>query len=240
MQTEPIYLTDPYAKEIEATVQEVLPEANNRWRLRLNRTVFYPMGGGQPTDQGRLEWNGQAAKVYQVMLKEGEIWHYVETATPPEPGTEVRGEIDWTRRLQNMRVHTAGHLIDYALFRLGYVPAPLAPTKADHGKKPFVAYAGNVPETLQASDIEAETNKLIAENLRFDWEFVSLEELQAEAVYLQPGLPTGKPLRKLSLETLGAVADGGTILRFSGEVGGVKITRLEAKDNETLIWYIVN
>lgn len=232
MQTQPLYLTDPYAKEMQTSVLEILPEGANRWRLRLDQTVFYPMGGGQPTDQGKLSWADGTAKVYQVMLKEGDIWHYLETSAPPQIGTSVQGEIDWARRFQNMRVHTAGHLIDYALFRLGFVPAPLAPTKADHGKKAFVEYAGVVPGGLLAEQVETETNKLVAENLRFDWEFTSLENLQKEAVYLQPGLPTGKPLRKLSLETLGAVADGGTILRYSGEVGTVKITRIEVK-NET-------
>ena len=243
METEPIYLSDPYAREIESEVKEVLPESAGRWRLRLARTVFYPMGGGQPTDQGRLEWNGSSAKVYQVMLKEGDIWHYVETANPPEVGTAVRGEIDWSRRLQNMKVHTAGHLIDYALYRLGYVPKTLAPTKADHGKKAFVQYAGSAGKPLDPAQVEAETNRLIAENLAFSWEFVSLEQLQADAIYLQPGLPTGKPLRKLSLQSLGSVADGGTILGHSGEVGSVKILRIEEKPGaegpDTVVWYQV-
>ncbi len=238
METEPIYLTEPYEKEMSSQVKEVLPEGNGRWRLRLGRTVFYPMGGGQPTDQGRLEWEGGQAKVYQVMLKEGDIWHYIESVTPPEVATEVKGEIDWARRFQNMRMHTAGHLIDYALYRLGVVPSPLAPTKADHGKKAFVQYAGIVTPALEVAQVEAETNRLVDENLRFNWEFVSLEQLEADAIYLQPGLPTGKPLRKLSLETLGSVADGGTILRQSQEVGTVKISRIEERDNTaTLIWY---
>lgn len=241
METIPIYLTDPYATDMSTDVQEVLPEGNGRWRVRLTQTVFYPMGGGQPTDQGRLEWDGGSAKVYQVMLKEGDIWHYLETPTPPTVATSVCGEIDWARRLQNMRVHTAGHLIDYALYRLGYVPAPLAPTKADHGKKAFVQYAGVLSPTLDAATLEAETNRLIAENLQFSWEFVSLPQLEAEAIYLQPGLPTGKPLRKLSLQGLGAVADGGTILRHTGEVGAVKVSRIEERDgSDTLVWYQVS
>ncbi len=243
METEPIYLIDPYAREVESELKEVLPESAGRWRVRLARTVFYPMGGGQPTDQGRLEWAEGSAKVYQVMLKEGDIWHYIETATPPAEGTAVHGEIDWARRLQNMRVHTAGHLIDYALYRLGYVPANLAPTKADHGKKAFVQYAGSIGAGLDATQLETETNRLIAENLEFSWEFVSLEQLQTDAIYLQPGLPTGKPLRKLSLEKLGSVADGGTILRRTSEVGAVKVNRIEERSGaeglDTLVWYQV-
>ena len=237
METQPIYLTEPYEREMTASVREVLAESAGRYRVRLDQTVFYPMGGGQPTDQGRLEWEGGQAKVYQVMLKEGDIWHYLETDTPPSVGSSVRGEIDWTRRLGNMRLHTAGHLIDYALFRMGFVPSPLAPTKADHGKKAFVQYAGLAGEKLDPARLEAQTNRLIEENLRFEWEFVTLEQLQTDAIYLQPGLPTGKPLRKLSLETLGSVADGGTILRQSQEVGPIKIKQIEERGEDTIIWY---
>ena len=237
METQPIYLTDPYAREMTAQVNEVVAETTGRWRVRLDQTVFYPMGGGQPTDQGRLDWEGGTAKVYQVMLKEGDIWHYLECPAPPAVGNSTHGEIDWTRRMQNMRTHTAGHLIDYALYRLGFVPTTLAPTKADHGKKAFVQYAGLVRPGLDPAQVEVETNRLVEQNLRFNWEFVSLEQLQADAIYLQPGLPTGKPLRKLSLETLGSVADGGTILRYSQEVGLVKINRIEERGEDTLVWY---
>lgn len=240
METKPLYLTDPYLKEMQAEVREVIPEGPDRWRVRLDQTVFYPMGGGQPTDQGRLDWADTGAKVYQVMLKEGDIWHYLETAQPPATGTTVHGAIDWNRRFQNMRVHTAGHLIDYALYRLGVSPQPLAPTKADHGKKAFVQYAGTVVPTLEAALVEAETNRLIAENLEFSWEFTSLEHLEKDAIYLQPGLPTGKPLRKLTLATVGSVADGGTILGHTGEVGAVKITRIEERAGaDTVVWYQV-
>jgi Ser-tRNA(Ala) deacylase AlaX len=91
---------------------------------------------------------------------------------------------------------------------------------------------------LDAAQVEAETNRLINEDLEFSWEFVSLDQLEADAIYLQPGLPTGKPLRKLSLETLGSVADGGTILRRSKEVGAVKVSRIEERDGtDTLVWY---
>jgi Ser-tRNA(Ala) deacylase AlaX len=225
---------------MQAEVLEALPEGPNRWRVRLDQTVFYPMGGGQPTDQGRLEYDGKEVKVYQVMLKEGDIWHYVETPEPPAVGTKVHGAIDWNRRFQNMRVHTAGHLIDYALYRLGVSPQPLAPTKADHGKKPFVQYAGTTAPALDPAAVEAETNRLIAENLPFSWEFTSLEQLQKDAIYLQPGLPTGKPLRKLTLATIGSVADGGTILGTSGEVGAGKVTKIEEKDGaDTVVWYQV-
>lgn len=239
MQTNPIYLTDPYAKEMNAQVLAVEPETSGRWRLLLDHTVFYPMGGGQPTDQGLLSWQeGQAqAKVYQVMLKEGEIWHYIETATPPTVANKVQGVIDWERRFQNMRVHTGGHLVDFALFQLGLVPANLKPLKGDHGKKPFVMYAGTIGTALDKSALEQKTNEIIAQNLDFKWEFVELEALQNDAIYLQPGLPTNKPLRKLTLAGVGSVADGGTILSSTKPVGTLKIVAIEEKEGNTKVSY---
>ena len=91
-----IYLEDSYTKEMDAHVLELYPEGEKRWRVILDKTVFYPMGGGQPTDQGKL---GEMS-VYQVMMKDGEIWHYIQNDTAPEVGQTIHGTIDWNRRYQ--------------------------------------------------------------------------------------------------------------------------------------------
>lgn len=238
MQTEAIYLIDPYDKEIDAKILEVQPESKNRWRVMLDHTVFYPMGGGQPTDQGAMTWADGQAKVYQVMLKDGEIWHYLETAQPPAIGDSVHGAIDWERRFHNMRVHTGGHLVDFALFLLGYVPDALQPLKGDHGKKPFVMYAGSV-EAMEAARLEEQTNALIQQNKELRWEFTDLDSLKQDAIYLQPNLPINKPLRKLTMVGVGSVADGGTILANAGAVGALKIVNIETQDGTTKISYQV-
>lgn len=237
MRTEPIYLTDPYAKEMVAEVLAVEEETPRRWRLLLSQTVFYPMGGGQPTDQGRLEWEGHTAKVYQVMLKDGEIWHYIEADAPPKVGEKVAGTLDWERRFQNMRVHTGGHLVDFALYLLGFVPKELKPLKGDHGKKPFVVYEGTVGVDLDKGQLEQKVQEIVTQDLALSWEFVSLPELEKDAIYLQPGLPTNKPLRKLTLASVGSVADGGTILRNTGAVSSIKIVAIEEKDGNTKVSY---
>ncbi len=240
MKTEPIYLTEPYQKSMHACVLEILPEAAKRLRVLLNNTVFYPMGGGQPTDQGQLSWAtgpGEAptpqAKVYQVMMKDGEIWHYIEPLRPDisvlEVGQEVEGTIDWERRYQNMRVHTAGHLVDFALFQLGFVPEILKPLKGDHGKKPYVLYEGSLPDPAELNPprLNEAIARLIAEERGLSWEFTSLEKLEADAIYLQPGLPTHKPLRKLTLAGVGSVADGGTLVQNTREAGNITVLAIE-------------
>lgn len=236
MKTHPIYLEDSYAKEVDSQILEVQPEGNNRWRIILEKTVFYPMGGGQPTDQGTLksaEWEG---KVYQVMVKDGEIWHYVESTEAPTVGTTIHGVINWDRRFQNMRVHSAGHVVDFAMFLLGYSPNQLKPVKGDHGKKPSIVYGGVVGKDI-AQELEQKANELVTNGVEFLCEFVPLAELEKDAIYLQPGLPTNKPLRKLTLVDVGSVADGGTQVRNTSEVGKIAISSVIEQEGNTIVNY---
>lgn len=99
--TEFIYLKDNYAKEFDARILE-----NTGAYLVLDRTAFYPEGGGQPTDTGTL--NG--VRVKQVLKKGADAWHYVEKPLPPD-ATEVHGVLDWQPRYARMRMHTAQHLL---------------------------------------------------------------------------------------------------------------------------------
>jgi len=235
MKTKPLYLEDSYLQETDAKILEIVPEGQNQYRILLDQTVFYPMGGGQPTDQGKLtakDWN---ANVYQVMLRDGEIWHYIKSKTPPKAGESVHGVIDWQRRYKNMRVHSAGHIVDFALYLLGYSPKQLSPQKADHGKKPFIVYQGTLQEAKQK--LEEKANELVDRDLQFSWDFQSLEALQKEAIYLQPNLPTNKPLRIFRLETVGAVADGGTQLHSTKEAGKILIEDITSVGNETIVRY---
>ena len=238
MKTKQLYLDDSYAKEMDAAVLEVFPETTGKWRLILDQTVFYPMGGGQPTDQGTLTSDAWKADVYMVMNKDGEIWHYVNAQTPPAVGVKVHGVINWDRRFKNMRMHSAGHVIDFAMHQLGYCPSPLMPLKGDHGKKPFIVYQGTVGDDIKQK-LEDKSNELVSKDLKFTTLFQSVEELQKEAIYLQPGLPTNKPLRTLRLEGVGAVADGGTQVHATGEVGKITITNVEEKEGNTIIAYTI-
>lgn len=237
MKTDPIYLVDPYEKEMSAQILEVLPEKEGVWRLILDQTVFYPMGGGQPTDQGKLIFSdGLEGEVYQVLLKEGEINHYVKTTIQPIPGTVVKGTINWERRYKNMRVHSGGHIVDFSMYLLGYSPNPLCPIKGDHGKKPFVLYQGILDKDIK-EELQKKSDELIAKAMKFSWKFDLIENIEKEVLYLQPGLPKNKPLRALKLDGVGVVADGGTIVSSTREVGNITITAIEVADGNTAIYY---
>lgn len=233
MKTQALYLDDSYLKESDAVIVEVIEDTPRNWRVILDKTVFYPMGGGQPTDQGTFTNGDWKADIYQVIAKDGEIWHYGK-GIAPKVGDAVHTHINWDRRYKNMRVHSAGHVVDFAIHLLGYCPVPLMPQKGDHGKKPYIMYQGVVSKDIK-QEVEDRANELVAKNLEFSWYFQPLEDLQKEAIYLQPGLPTGKPLRTLKLEGVGAVADGGTQVKKTSEVGKISISSIETINNETTV-----
>lgn len=238
MKTQQIYLEDSYKKEVTSEILEVQSESEGRYRVILDKTVFYPMGGGQATDQGRLEGENWSGEVYQVIYRDGEIWHFVKSATPPTVGMIIKAIINWDRRYKNMKLHSAGHIIDFSMYLLGYSPSKLMPTKADHYKNPHIVYQGTLTEDIKQK-LEEKTNELVSKNLEFSWYFQPLEDLQKEAIYLQPGLPTNKPLRTLKLEGVGAVADGGTQVKHTGEVGHVIIDSIEQDNGLTLVRYSI-
>ncbi len=238
MKTKLLYLDDSYLKAMEAEVLEFDEVTPGRYRLVLDQTVFYPVGGGQATDQGKLSSEGWQGKVQEVTIKDGEVRHILSSQTPPTVGMKVSGEIDWDRRYKLMKIHSGGHVVDFAMHLLGYSPSPLMPYKGDHGKDAYIAYKG-VLDTDIRGDLEAKANELVAKNLSITWSYASLEELQKDAIYIQPGLPTNKPLRKITLESVGSVADGGTQVKQTGEVGKIEVTSVTSENGETIVKYRV-
>lgn len=236
MKTQLLYLDDSYRKSMEATILEAEDVGGGKYKLILDQTVFYPMGGGQATDQGKLFNNDWQGKVIEVVLREGEVRHLTEAKIPPIVGMKVTGEIDWDRRYKLMKIHSGGHLVDFAMYLLGYSPKLLMPYKGDHGKKAFIAYQGILDKDIK-QELEDNANELVQKDLSITWTYASLEELQKDAIYLQPGLPTNKPLRKITLEGVGSVADGGTQVKKTGEIGKIQIESVISENGETIVNY---
>ena len=235
MKTKPLYLEDSYVKEMEATILDVKSDEPQSHQVVLSQTVFYPMGGGQPTDQGKLIGEGWQVEVNKVMMIDGEIVHFIK-GDLPEVGMKVKGMIDWDRRYRNMKTHSAGHVIDFALYLLGYSPEPLYPFKGDHGKKPYIVYKGTAEVDFR-DQLVKKIEELNQSNAEFSTQFVEFQDLKGKTLYLQPGLPENKPLRLLTLEGIGSVADGGTQVKFTAETGSIEIVKIESKEGFTTIHY---
>src|ERR1043166_6024251 len=114
MRTERLYYEDSHLTEFDAVVTTSAPADGGRTAVTLDRTAFYPTGGGQPTDTGAL---GAARVVEGAEAEDGSVLHFVE-GSAPGAGESVRGRIDWPRRLDHMQQHTGQHILSQAFVEL--------------------------------------------------------------------------------------------------------------------------
>lgn len=222
--TDLLYQTDSYLKEFDAVVTGVDEEKH---AVLLDRTAFYPGGGGQPNDQGELIADGQ---VYVVSKVEKGNLHIIENAALPAVGTPVRGVLDWERRYKLMRTHTAMHILCGVVWR-------------DYGAS---VTGGNMEPLQGRMDFEFERmqKELVAEiEERINVEVAAARETRvrilprAEAFAI-PDLirtkinlvPEGIPeIRTLEIVGLDLQADGGTHVANTREVGHLRITDYKSK-----------
>jgi len=221
-----LYHTDAYLKDFAAVVTAVEGNA-----VALDRTAFYPGGGGQPNDLGRLAVGGQTGKVTKVRKAGSEVWHEVaEAGEPPSVGMPVQGVLDWARRYQLMRTHTAMHILCGVIFR-------------DYGAS---VTGGNMEPLKGRMDFEFETmrQEFVREiEARINVEVAAARPTRvrilprAEAFQIPDLirtkinlLPEGiAEVRTVEIEGLDVQADGGTHVANTREVGRIRIVDYKSK-----------
>lgn len=224
MPTDLLYLHDAYQRSADARVTEV-----DGLRVALDRTVFYPTGGGQPHDTGVLRWDGGTARVTGVRKEGDVVWHSVE-GEPPRVGTQVHGEIDWERRHQLMRTHTALHVLCGVIWKAWGVPVtggnmePLS-ARMDFELDPTPEGFGAKVEEMVAAEIAADRPVEVSFLPRS--EAVLDEALIRTKVNLVPESVT--EIRVVDIAGLDKQADGGTHVRSTGEIGRVRVVKTESK-----------
>jgi misacylated tRNA(Ala) deacylase len=219
--TELLYLRDAYLHEFEATVVACRDGA-----IALDRTAFYPTGGGQPNDTGTL-----AGLPVTDVRKEGElVWHTIAGEPPPEIGATVPGTVDWERRHALMRTHSALHVLCGVIWNEWRVPVtggnmePLS-ARMDFEFDPLPAGFGPRVEELVNAELAAD--RLI--EIEFLPRGVALEDedLIRTKVNLIPA--SVAEIRVVDIVGLDKQADGGTHVRSTGEVGRIRVTKTENK-----------
>ena len=225
--TELLFRADAYLTDCEAVVTGLTPEGG----IVTDRTVFYPTGGGQPGDSGRIIWAGGSMAIATAVKVEGGDVALVpaEARSLPAPGTPVRLVLDWDRRHRLMRVHTALHLLSVV------IPLPVTGGQigVDRGRLDFDM--PEPPADLQV--LEAALNRLIDRDLEVSETWITDAELLAN-----PGLiktmsvrpPVGQGRVRLVRIGLGAgqidlQPCGGTHVARTAEVGRVAIGKIEKK-----------
>ena len=223
----PLFLADPYLFEAPARVEAITPEG----RLRLDRPLFYPAGGGQPGDAGMLEGPGGALAILDTRKGPDGAPELVpaEGAPLPEPGTEVLQRLDAPRRLGHMRVHTALHLLSVV------IPLPVTGGQigADRGRLDFDM--PDAPDDREA--LEARLNALIAGDHPVGMEWITDAELEANPALVKTmAVKPPMGLGRVRLIRIGAGAGtvdlqpcGGTHVRATAEIGRVRLGKIEKK-----------
>lgn len=222
--TELLYQHDAYIKTFEASVTGVSENG-----VALDRTAFYPTGGGQPSDFGLLRCGERVWQVKQVRRVKGEIWHQVE-GEPPNVGDQVEGEIDWERRYQLMRTHTAMHILcgviwrDYSASVTGGNMEPL------RGRMDFEFETMRkelVNEIEQKINHEVDAVRPVKISIMSRDEAFQIPDLIRTKINLLP--PSIKEVRVVEIEGLDLQADGGTHVANTEEVGQIRIVDYKSK-----------
>lgn len=226
MGTTPLYLDASDRRTFEATV-----EAVDDGRVLLDRTAFYPTGGGQPHDTGTLAAHGRQWRVTDVTGR-ADIWHTVGQS-PPAPGTTVSGELDWDRRYAHMRYHTAQHLLSAVLLDDWDAPTTGNQLYADRARIDC-GYPRFQDDDL--ASIEAEVNALVDADLPVRWYALDRETAEAELDPARTRLdllpPAVDPIRIVEIGEIDRTACAGTHVTGTGEIGGFSITGRETAGAE--------
>lgn len=228
--TDLLFRDDPYLTEAEGRVTG-LTDAGG---LILDRTVFYPTGGGQPGDSGWLVWDGGRLPIATAVKAEGGHVALVpgEPMALPPVGAEVRQVLDWARRHAHMRVHTALHLLSVA------VPLPVTGGQIGAGRGRLDFDMPDPPEDVAA--IEDAVNDLIGRDLAVTEDWITDAELAANPALVKTmsvAPPTGQG--RVRLIRIGQGAGqvdlqpcGGTHVARTAEIGRIELGRIEKKGRQ--------
>ena len=225
--TKLLYLENSYEKECAAIIESVLGK-----EITLNQTIFYPRGGGQPSDKGTLTLeNGEKIGVTEVFKKDGKVIHNLEKKIESEVnlGQKVHCSIDWTRRYKLMRMHTAAHVLG-------------ATMHSEYG----ILISGNQLEedktrfdfTMEDFDREKFERVLKIANEKLEQDIhLKVYSLPREEALKIPGVvklaaalpPQIDILRIVEIPGIDLQADGGTHVKNLKEVGKIEILKLDNK-----------
>ena len=226
--TEELFSTDAYVHTFEATVDEV--DSGQRL-VALDRTAFYPGGGGQPWDIGTLRWHDGAAQVTRTRRAGGRIWHEVAAdQTLPDPGAALEGAIDWERRHLLMRTHTALHILCGVIWQDFGVAVTGGNMEPGSGRLDFELDAMSAELGRR---LERRINEEIQRARDIAVEFVGRDVADEDPALIRTRanlIPASiDPLRVIDIRGLDRQADGGTHVASTTEVGGVEVTKTESK-----------
>ncbi len=222
-----IFRDDAYQQSCEATVTAV-----DGAGIRLDRTVFYPTGGGQPGDSGILRFeDGGTLRIVEARkgADHEDVVHVPEEgAALPAPGAKVTAEIDWNRRHRMMRIHSCMHVL------CSIIVGDVTGGQVGDGKGRLDF---NLPDTqLDKEAITAALNRIIEADHPLTSRWISEDELSqtpelVRTMSVKPPAGAGR-VRRMEIEGVDLQPSGGTHVRRTGEIGPVKVGKIENKGRQ--------
>jgi len=221
--TEELFREDSYLKSAEATVLAVTDAG-----IVLDRTVFYPSGGGQPGDSGVLKWAGGEARIVDTQKDDVGILHVLdEGAVIPAVGEQVTIDLDWERRHKHMRMHTALHLL------CSLVDGDVNGGQVSEAKSRLDF---NIPESPDKDALSAALNALVTQDHPVSMSWITDAELDAQpdlvrTMSVQPPRGSGR-IRIINVVGVDLQPCGGTHVKSTGEIGRLRIGKIENKGKQ--------
>ena len=234
--TKPLFIQDAYLRDAPAEVFAVTDEGG----IILDQSIFYATGGGQPGDSGVLTWEGGKIDIATTVKGDGESLILVPAEPNPLPGVgaKVTQTLDWDRRHRHMRVHTALHLLSVV------IPLPVTGGSigADKGRLDF-----DMPEAPEdKAALEDTLNKFIDSDFEVSMEWITQDALAAnprlvKTMSVQPPKGAGR-VRLVRIGEGENTADlqpcGGTHVRYTSEIGRVRLGKIEKKGKQNRRVYL--
>lgn len=227
-ETERLYYTEPYSSEFSARVIDCL-KVNGTTGIVLDRTAFYPEGGGQPSDRGEIDGIAVAA----VQEIDGRVVHFLAVPDRLRAGPVVQGRIDWPRRFDHMQQHAGQHILSAAFekvldadtvgFHLGEEVVTIDLDRPSLGR-----------DEVQA--VEGLANRVIWENRPISARWMTGED--AAALPLRKAPPRGEGIRIVEVQGFDYSPCGGTHPRAAGEIGLVLVRRWEKSRQNTRVEFL--
>jgi len=227
--TEELFSRDAYLRSCEATVVEVREDG-----VVLDRTVFYPRGGGQPGDSGVLRWDGGESRVTDTTKSrdDGSLVHSIDDVSPAPPvGAAVIAEIDWDRRYQHMRTHTALHALSGVVY--SDFGAKVTGGNMESGGTARMDFELDTISQEFGREVEDRLNARLADDVPVQVHFLPRSEALADPDLIRTKVSlipeSVDPIRVIDIVGIDKQADGGTHVAASGEVGEVHVVKTESK-----------
>jgi misacylated tRNA(Ala) deacylase len=230
---EQLCYTDAYARRVDGRVISV-DESGDVPLIVLDRTVFYPGGGGQPSDRGLVlrASDGRSWTVRGARKSGVDIVHEIEPAdgSPPELGDVLTVDLDWARRFALMRTHTALHALCGVVWRDYGAPVTGGNMEPGGGRMDFEfeRMSGELVDEIEAKvNAELAARRDVRVNVLPRDEALAIPDLIRTKVNLLP--PGIEEIRTIEIVGLDLQADGGTHVANTSEVGGIRVTGYESK-----------